>query len=211
MKQGWVKTNKFLETNVKGIWCIGDANGGMQLRHRANYDAEICTHNLFSKDEDRSSVDYSVTPWAIYSYPEIGHVGMTEEEALKAGYKIYVAINHYSSVAEGYARGISENDVDDGFVKLIVGQDLKILGAHIVGPHAAMLIQPFTYLMNAGVACTILEESENGQIKRLAHPIPERGTVAPIGNSMVIHPSLNEVTAWAIWSLKPVNIEKDSM
>lgn len=207
---GWIKTNEFLETSMKGIWCIGDANGGMQLRHRANYDAEICIHNLFSRDEDRLRADYSVTPWAIYSCPEIGHGGMTEEEALKAGYQIYVAVKHYSSVARGYAMGISENDVDDGFVKLVVCKDRKILGAHIVGPHAALLVQPFVYLMNAGSTCTISEESEKGQIERLSHPSPESGTFAPIANSMVIHPSLNEVTAWAIGSLRPVNIEKDS-
>ena len=208
--RGWIKTNEFLETNVKNIWCIGDANGGMQLRHRANYDAEICIHNLFSKEEERLRVDYSVTPWAIYSYPEIGHVGMTEEEALKAGYQIYVAIKHFSSVAKGYAMGISEKDIDDGFVKLIVGKNRKILGAHIVGPHADVLVQPFVYLMNAGFKCTISEESERRKIERLSHPCPESGTFAPIENSMVIHPSLNEVTAWAIGSLRPVNIENDS-
>jgi mycothione reductase len=208
-KRGWIKTNEFLETTMKDIWCIGDANGGFQLRHRANYDAEICIHNMFSKEDRRARVDYSVTPWAIYSYPEIGHVGMTEEEAVKAGCQIYVAVKHYSSVAKGFAIGFDENDVDDGFVKLIVSKDRKILGAHIVGPHAAVLVQPFAYLMNAGFTCNSFEEASEAPIKRLSHPCPERGTFMPIENSMVIHPSLNEVTAWAIGSLRPVNIESE--
>jgi len=208
-KRGWIKTNEFLETTMKDIWCIGDANGGFQLRHRANYDAEICIHNMFSKEDRRASVNYSVTPWAIYSCPEIGHVGMTEEEAIKAGYHIYVAVKHYSSVAKGFAIGFDENDVDDGFVKLIISKDRKILGAHIVGPHAAVLVQPFAYLMNAGFTCNTFEEASEAPIKRLSHPCPEHGTFMPIENSMVIHPSLNEVTAWAIGSLKPVNIESE--
>ncbi len=204
-KRGWIKTNEFLETTMKNIWCIGDANGGFQLRHRANYDAEICIHNMFSK-EHQLRKDYSVTPWAIYSHPEIGHVGMTQKEALDAGYKIYVAIKRYSSVAKGYAMGFEENDVDDGFVKLIVNRDHKLLGAHIVGPNAAVLVQPFAYLMNVGYTCPIQEgESKRGPIERLSHPCPESGTFMPIKESMVIHPSLNEVAAWAIGSLKPVN------
>jgi dihydrolipoamide dehydrogenase len=203
-KRGWIKTNEFLETTVKNIWCIGDANGGFQLRHRANYDAEICSHNIFI-EEHKSSKDYSVTPWAIYSNPEIGHVGMTQEEAIEAGYKIYVATKRYSSVAKGYAMGFEENNVDDGLVKLIVNKDRKILGAHIVGPHAAILVQPFAYLMNAGYTCPIPEgKSKRGPIERLSHPCPEGGTFMPIEESMVIHPSLNEVVAWAIGSLKPI-------
>ncbi len=208
-KRGWIKTNEFLETTMKDIWCIGDANGGFQLRHRANYDAEICIHNMFSWKENRLPVDYSVLPWAIYSYPEIGHVGITEKEAIKAGYQIYVAVKRYSSVAKGFAMGFDENDVDDGFVKLIVSLDRKILGAHIVGRHAAVLVQPFAYLMNTGFTCNTFEEASETPIKRLSHPCPEHGTFMPIENSMVIHPSLNEVTAWAIGSLKPVNLESE--
>jgi mycothione reductase len=206
---GWVKTDDYLETTKKNIWCIGDANGGIQLRHRANYDAEICINNMFGLPEDRRVKDYTATPSAVYTYPEIGHVGMTEQEALNAGYQIYVAVKHYSSVANGYAMGLNPNDVDDGFVKLIVAKDLKILGAHIVGPHASLLVQPFVYLMNAGYTCEVTEETEKGRIEQTSHPGPESGTFAPIINSMIIHPSLNEVAAWAIGSLKPVNIKED--
>ncbi|MFW6117379.1 MAG: dihydrolipoyl dehydrogenase family protein [Thermoproteota archaeon] len=202
--RGWIKTNQFLETTAENIWCIGDANGGFQLRHRANYDAEICIHNMFN-EENRRKKDYSVTPWAIYSHPQIGHVGMTQNEAIEAGYKISVATKHYSSVAKGYAMGYEKDDADDGFVKLIVSRNREILGAHIIGPHAAVLVQPFAYLMNTGYTCPIPGgESKRGLIQRLSHPCPESGTFMPIEETMVIHPSLNEVAAWAIGSLKPV-------
>jgi dihydrolipoamide dehydrogenase len=204
-KSGWIKTNKFLETSKKNIWCIGDANGGFQLRHRANYDSEICVHNMFNNE--KLSVDYSTTPWAIYSFPQIGHVGITEKEAIDAGFQIYVGVKHYSSVAKGYAMGFERGDVDDGFVKIVVSKDRKILGAHVVGPNAALLVQPFVYLMNTGYVCPIPEVSEKGPIKKLSHPCPEKGTFMPIKNSMVIHPSLNEVAAWVFGSLKPINIQ----
>jgi dihydrolipoamide dehydrogenase len=205
--QGWIKTNKFLETTKKNIWCIGDANGGFQFRHRANYDAEICNHNMFSKKTDRKPVNYSATPWAIYSYPQVGHVGMTEQEARKLKNKIYVAIKHYSSVAIGYAMGFNKNEIDDGFIKLIVSNDQKILGAHIIGPRAAVLIQPFVYLMNTEFTCKFSEEISMPKNMGLSHPSPETGTFMPIENSMIIHPSLNELTAWAIGALKPLNTE----
>lgn len=204
-EHGWIKTNQFLETSKKNIWCIGDANGGFQLRHRANYDSEICAHNMFNKI--KLIVDYSTTPWAIYSYPQIGHVGMTEKEAIDAGFQIHVGVKHYSSVAKGYAMGFERNDVDDGFVKVIVSKDNIILGAHVVGPNAALLVQPFVYLMNTGYVCPSPRMTKGGPIKVLSHPCPENGNFMPIKDSMVIHPSLNEITAWVFGSLKPVNIQ----
>ncbi|MDG6223255.1 MAG: dihydrolipoyl dehydrogenase [Candidatus Bathyarchaeota archaeon] len=202
---GWIKTNEFLETSMKNIWCIGDANGGIQLRHRANYDSEICVHNMFNDDKER--VDYSATPWAIYSFPQIGHVGMTEKQAIEAGFKIYVGVKNYSSVAKGYVMGFDRGDVDDGFIKVVVSKERKILGAHVIGNNAAILVQPFVYLMNTGYVCPLPEVSERGPIKKLSHPCPEKGSFMPIRNSMIIHPSLNEVAAWVLGSLKPVNIQ----
>ncbi|MFX1556155.1 MAG: dihydrolipoyl dehydrogenase [Promethearchaeota archaeon] len=207
--RGWIQTNRYLETNKKNIWCIGDANGLYQFRHKANYESEICVNNIFGPDEGRLSVDYSTVPWAIFTYPQIGHVGMTQAEAIEKGYEIFVAIKNYSSVAKGFAMGYNKNDKDDGFVKLIVDKSYKILGAHVVGPHAAILVQPFVYLMNAGFTCVLPEISEKRDIPKLERACPEGGSFMPIYKSMVIHPSLNEVAGWAIGSLRPVNIKME--
>ncbi|TFG30780.1 MAG: dihydrolipoyl dehydrogenase [Promethearchaeota archaeon] len=206
-ERGWIKTNKYLETSKKNIWCIGDANGLYQFRHKANYEAEICTNNIFG--EQKMQVDYSSVPWAIFSYPQVGHVGITEAEAIEKGNEIYVAIKNYSTVAKGFAMGYETGDEDDGFVKLVVDKFYKILGAHVVGPNAAVLVQPFVYLMNAGFTCTIPEKAEEGSISKLERACPEAGSFMPIYQSMVIHPSLNEVTGWAIGSLRPVNLKME--
>lgn len=207
--RGWIKANEYLETNKKNIWCIGDANGLYQFRHKANYEAEVCINNIFGSEENKQTVDYSAVPWAIFTYPQIGHVGMTEAEAIEKGHEIYVAIKHYSSVAKGFAMGYNKNDDDDGFVKLVVDKSYRILGAHVVGPHAAVLVQPFVYLMNSGFTCILPEMAEEPNIPKFSRACPEGGSFIPIYKSMVIHPSLNEVAGWAIGSLRPVNIKME--
>lgn len=206
-KRGWITTNAYLETSKENIWCVGDANGLFQFRHKANYEAEICAHNIFVEENEKMVADYSAVPWAIFTFPEIGHVGITEKEAIDQGFKIYVAINRYSSVARGFAMGFDENDIDNGLVKLVIDQSRKILGAHVIGPHASILIQPFVYLMNAGFVCNIEMPEEKEPHLVFSKTCPESGSFMPIYRSQVIHPSLNEVTAWALASLRPVNIE----
>ncbi len=208
-RRGWIKTNEYLETTKKNIWCLGDANGVYQFRHKANYEAEICTNNIFGPPEGKRAVDYSAVPWAIFTYPQVGHVGMTQTEAIEKGHEIFVAIKRYSSVAKGVAMGYEENDDDDGFVKLIVDKLYKILGAHVVGPNAAILVQPFVYLMNSGFTCTMPDLPEEADLPKNAMACPEAGSFMPIYKSMVIHPSLNEVTGWAIGNLKPINIKME--
>lgn len=207
--KGWIKTNQYLETNMDNIWAIGDANGQYQFRHKANHDAEVVTRNIFGDPDHKRAVDYSAVPWAVYSWPQIGHVGMTEAEAIAEGHEVYVAQKHYSSVAKGFAMGYSKGDEGDGFVKLVVDKSYEILGVHVVGQHAAVLVQPFVYLMNAGFTCAVpsAEDREPGPIPKPERACPEAGSFMPIYRSMVIHPSLNELTGWAIGSLRPVNVK----
>ncbi|NHJ23202.1 MAG: dihydrolipoyl dehydrogenase [Candidatus Lokiarchaeota archaeon] len=208
-QRGWIKTNEYLETTKPKIWCFGDANGLYQFRHKANYESEICANNMFGPPEEKRTVDYSAVPWAIFTYPQIGHVGMTQEDAINKGHEIFVALKNYSSVAKGFAMGYTENDVDDGFVKLVIDKSYKILGAHVVGPHAAVLVQPFVYLMNSGYTCDMEEFPGRGGLMKLGRACPEAGSFMPIYKSMVIHPSLNEVAGWAIGNMKPINIKME--
>jgi len=206
-KAGWIITNEYLETSKENIWCIGDANGLYQFRHKANYESKVVRDNIFGKVPQ--SAEYSSVPWAIFTWPQIGHVGLTEAEAIEKGYEIYVAIHHYSEVAKGYAMGYEKNDTEDGFVKLVIDKTYRILGAHIIGPNAAVLVQPFVYLMNSGFTCKMGDEMDLSLIPKEARACPEGGSFMPIYNSMIIHPSLNEVTGWAIGGLRPVNIKQE--
>ena len=203
--RGWIVTDEYLKTSVPHIYALGDINGKFQFRHKANYEADILIHNLFSGTRKKRSAHYNIVPWAIFTHPQIAHVGMTEAEALKTGKRIQVGKNFYSMTAYGYAMGYEPNDPDDGFVKLIADETGKILGVHIIGPHATILIQSFVYLMNAGFTC----QSRPNQL-----PIPhqtgsryclEASSIETIDQSMVIHPALSEVVAWVTGELKWAN------
>jgi mycothione reductase len=204
-KKGWITTNEYLETNVPNIWCIGDANGRLQFRHKANYEADVVTTNILTPEE-KQAVDYTATPWAIFTWPQIGHVGLTQQEATDAGYEIYTGIKRYSSVAAGFAYGYEAGDDDDGLVKLVVGKDRKILGASVIGPDASILVQPIVYLMKAGHECAM--PNPEGKLELVSSmACPEAGSVRPLYQSQVIHPSLNEVVGWVVGALRPVNIK----
>ncbi len=200
--RGWIITDEYLQTNQPHIWALGDINGKFQFRHKANYEAQILMRNLFGQQEQQKA-EYDAVPWAIFTHPQVAHVGLTEKEALERGLRIFVGRNRYSNVAAGTAMGYSESDTDDGLVKIVLGEGGKLLGAHIAGPHAAILVQPFVYLMNTGYMCEADNEPDESRFLRTCRgPIRDLcrqlGTVMPIMNSMVIHPSLNELTAWAL-------------
>lgn len=186
-KKGWVITNEYLETSQKNIWALGDINGKYQFRHKANAEAKILSHNLFNP-EDKIKANYNSVPWTIFTHPQVAHLGMTEKELQDQDIPYKTAKNYYSEVVGGAAMGFEEGDDDDGFVKMIIGENKKILGVHIVGPQAAVLLQPFVYLMNTGNGCDSY--------------CPQTGTYAPIDDSMIIHPSLNELTAWVFKKLR---------
>ena len=177
-KGGWIITNEYLETNRPDIWAIGDINGKYQLRHKANHEAQVLMHNLFSGKPFKKA-NYHATPLGIFTHPQIGRVGATEQELKDRGIAYKSAKNHYSEVIGGRSMGISDRDEDNGFVKVLVGLDKKILGVHVIGPQAAAMIQPFVHLMNLGEI-----DGDN--------PV----TYEIIEDSMVIHPSLSELTAW---------------
>jgi dihydrolipoamide dehydrogenase len=138
--RGFIIVDDYLETSKKNIWALGDANGQQMFRHVANVEAELAWHNSLGKH--KAKMDYKATPHAVFTYPQIAGVGMTEEEAKKR-YKILVGRANYSDVAKGDAMVETE-----AFAKAIVDKDsLKILGFHIIGPYAPILIQEVTNAM----------------------------------------------------------------
>lgn len=203
--QGWIVTNEFLETSVDGIWAFGDVNGEAPFRHKANYEADIVAHNLFGGHQPAKWrwARYDVVPVVTYTFPQVAHVGLTEQQALKAGYEVVTARHHYSSTAKGFAMGFDPGDEHDGFVKLVVDAPTgKILGIHIIGPQASILLQPFINSLNAGdtaltpvnphiASATARELRRAGLTRHL-----DLQSVTGVGETMAPHPSLSEVTMW---------------
>ncbi len=191
-KRGWIQTDKYLRTSAPGIYALGDINGRQQLRHKANYEAEILAYNLFQKKADQGprQARYDCVPSATFTYPQIGRVGLTEKEAREQGLKVQVAIHHYSEIAKGWSLGIDPGDEDKGFAKLIVeSESQKILGLHVVGPEASILVQGVAWLMHAG-------EQPGGT------DFIDPRTVAALTRPMTIHPTLSELVGWAPQHLK---------
>jgi mycothione reductase len=182
-EHGWIVVNENLETSQPNVWAFGDANGVYQFKHKANYESELVYYNAVLKKEEKEDKkikkDYHAVPNAIFTYPEIAAVGLSEREALaKYGENnILLGIARYEDTAKGIAMGIK-----DCFVKVIVKADeLEIIGAHIIGPYASVLIQ---------------------EIVNIMYTQHER-TVKPIRSAMHIHPALSEVVQRSVSSLMP--------
>lgn len=174
--KGWIVVNEYMETTQPNIWAFGDADGKYLFKHVANYESTVVYYNAVLKKNVK--VDYSAIPHAVFSYPEIASVGFREKEAIeKYGEEnVLIGFQRYEDTAKGQAMGVK-----DYFVKVIVesGTD-KILGAHIIGPYASILIQEIINLMYT-----------------------QEGSTAPVFRAMYIHPALNEVVQRAFNSLMP--------
>lgn len=125
---------------LEGVYALGDIANRYQLKHVANREARVVAHNLEHPDRLRS-IDYTGVPFAVFSNPQVAAVGLTEEEARQQaadGTDIVVAVQEYGSTAYGWAMEDSE-----GIVKLVAEKSSgRLLGAHILGHEASMLIQP---------------------------------------------------------------------
>jgi mycothione reductase len=172
--KGFILVDDYLETSQPNIWALGDADGKMLFKHVANYESQIVYYNAILKEKTKA--DYRVAPHAVFSYPEIAGVGMKEKEAIqKYGEdNVVIGFYRYQDTAKGEAM-----KVKDYFVKVLVEKETyKILGAHIIGPYASVLIQEIVNLMHT------TEQSAE-----------------PLINAMHIHPALPEVVARAFGSL----------
>jgi len=141
---GNIVVNDKMETNVKGIYAIGDAVGGIMLAHVAEDEGIVASENAMGH---AATMDYSAVPACVYTSPEVASVGLTMAKAEAAGKK--AKLGKFPFSACGKALAIGE---DVGYVQIVVeeGTD-KVLGAQIVGPHATDLIAEVTLAIRWGL------------------------------------------------------------
>jgi mycothione reductase len=139
---GTIVVDEYLNAGVEGVWAIGDIANEYQLKHVANHEAATAFWNIAHPDDQRK-VNHKAVPAAVFSNPQVASVGLTEREAARAGMSFVVGRRDYAGTAYGWAL------VDEtSFAKVLVDTESGlILGAHIIGPQAATLIQPVVQAM----------------------------------------------------------------
>ena len=144
-KGGQIKTDDHWQTNVKGIYAIGDAIEGPMLAHKAEDEGMAAAEVIAGK---HGHVNYNVIPGVIYTHPEVSNVGATEESLKEEGraYKV----GKFSFMGNGRAKAVFAGD---GFVKILADAETdRILGAHIIGPAAGDLIHEICVAMEFGAS-----------------------------------------------------------
>lgn len=171
-----IEVNEHFETNVEGIYAIGDVNNvGIQLAHVASSQGVYVVERIMGLE---SKINLDVYPNCVFCFPEVAHVGLTEEEAKEK--KIEYKVSKFMFGANGKALTLGESD---GLVKVISSRkDNKILGVHIIGPHANDLIHEGALAISNGL------------------------TVDHIANTIHAHPTLSEAFYEAVLGINEAAI-----
>lgn len=144
--EGYVVVDEYQRTTADGVFALGDVSSHHQLKHVANHEARVVQHNLLYPD-DMIASDHRYVPHAVFSDPQIAGVGLTEQQAEERGVNYVTAVQEYSSVAYGWAMEDRSH-----FCKLLASPQGELLGAHIIGPDASVLIQPLIQAMSFGLS-----------------------------------------------------------
>ncbi len=172
---GYIKVNSRLETSVAGIWALGDVKGGPAFTHISYNDYQIIFGNLLEKKN--LSIANRYVPYALFTDPQLGRVGMTEKEARASGQRLKIGAYAMSHVARAI-----ERDETAGMMKLIVNAETdRILGAAILSSEGGELVQILGALMLADAPYTVLK------------------------GAVYIHPTLAEGFFGLMDSVKPVS------
>jgi len=172
-EHGHVRTDSSYRTSVAGVWAIGDTANHFQLKHMANAEVRTVRHNLLHPD-DLHAIDATIVPHAVFSDPQVASVGLTEQQAVQQNVPHVVSVRRFADAAYGWAL-----EDTTSFVKLLADPSTRMLiGAHIIGPQAATLIQPLLQAMTLGQS-----------VDQLARDV------------LYIHPALTEVVEQALLDL----------
>jgi mycothione reductase len=170
---GHVVVDEYGRTSAPGVWALGDINGRYQLKHMANGEAADVRHNVVHPDELRE-LDRRPAPHAVFTSPQVGAVGLTEAQARATGEPVCVITQPYGAAAYGWAL-----EDTTGFCKLIGDpRSRRVIGAHLMGYQASMLVQLLVQGMHLG---NTADEMAVGQVW--------------------IHPALSEVVEQALLAL----------
>ncbi|WP_329525742.1 mycothione reductase [Streptomyces sp. NBC_01462] len=172
-RHGHIVTDSAYRTSVPGVWALGDTANHFQLKHMANAEVRLVRHNLLHP-EDVRALPHKVAPHAVFTSPQIAGIGLTEQEARRRGIDHLVSVRDYGDAAYGWAL-----EDTTSFVKILADPvERTILGAHIIGPQAATLIQQLIQAMELGLT-----------VDRIARDL------------LYIHPALTEVVEQALLAL----------
>jgi mycothione reductase len=172
-EHGHLVVDRQFRTVVDGVWAFGDIANHSQLKHMANAEMRVLRHNLLFPDDLRT-LGHDLVPHAVFSSPQVAAVGMTETEALASDRDVVVASRSYSATAYGWAL-----EDTTSFLKVIAdAHDRTIVGAHVIGPDAVLLLQPLLQAMMLGQTAD-----------QVAHDV------------LYIHPALTEVVEQALLEL----------
>lgn len=151
-EKGFIKVDSKLQTNIPGIYAVGDVIGCYQLAHVAAEEGKIAAENISGKNRQ---MDYKVIPWAVFTSPEIGTVGLNEEQAKAKGYNVCYGLFPFSNSGKAFITGETE-----GFIKIVTDKDTgEILGGQAVGPRCSDLIHEVAVAMKAEMVIDSLAET----------------------------------------------------
>ena len=172
-ERGFIVVDEYLETNIKGIFALGDIVGKYQFKHNANNEAQYAYNNIVHPDK-KIPVNYTAMPHAVFTNPQIAAVGYTEQQLTKEKIKYEKSI--YPYIQTGMGQVIEDKE---GFVKFLLDKrNRTILGCHIMGTDASILIHEVLVAMRIG--------NDEGKIDNITRTIH-------------IHPSLSEVISKAAY------------
>ena len=175
-QRGEIIVDSKMQTNIEGIYAIGDVVGGIMLAHLASSEGIVAAENAMGGD---SAVNYDVIPAAIFTSPEIGSVGLREKQAAEKGLKYKVGRFQFRGLGKAHAMGEIT-----GLFKIIAEEETdKVLGAHIIGPHASDLIHEVAIVMEKGLTAKDIAHTVH------AHPTLSEGIkeAAEDVNNAAIH------------------------
>jgi pyruvate/2-oxoglutarate dehydrogenase complex dihydrolipoamide dehydrogenase (E3) component len=174
-ERGYIKVNSRLETNVAGIWALGDVKGGPAFTHISYNDYQIVFGNLI--EQKNLSIANRYVPYSLFTDPQLGRVGMTEKEARASGQRLKMGSYAMSRVARAI-----ERDETVGLMKVIVNAETdRIIGAAILGIEGGEIVQILGAMMLADAPYTVLK------------------------GAVYIHPTLAEGFFGLMDSVKPVS------